>query len=356
MSDQRIRNISELEKALEASHLRPSHTGESSPHPQDNSPLSQPETPTLQWPTLNSHDTTSRVNSPAPSSKDRTGTYQSSSNQLLVNLGGLQTTTNAKLDVLTDAVLRLGKSFEALADEQRKQTEVLMRIMQNTAEPKATPQTTSQVTKSVKTSSGKCKDYGFTNSMNVISEFILQILRQAEIQIKSQGKGYRSSRTMERVLLDKAITVLCETEYKVGGTTKPKLDIPKTASESCVYLASKIGSTDRVKPIITPQYMIQLFNDPSCRTMISVVSEVLSRLKFIRWMIPYYEADIVNALEYPYFDDDGKVICNWGSINPRSETETEAKILTSKVEKRIMLGKLVIRGVEFDKALATAMR
>jgi hypothetical protein len=166
----------------------------------------------------------------------------------------------------------------------------------------------------------------------------------------------RSSRTIDRKMLDKAVKVLSSVDYKADGVTKPKINIPATSSESCVYLASKIGSTDRVKPIITPEYMVQLFNDPNCRTMMATVEEVMSRLKAIRWMIPYYEADIVNALIHPYFDDDGKVLCNWGYVNPRSETDTEAKIMTMKIESRERLGKMVIQGIKFDKALSMILR
>ena len=80
------------------------------------------------------------------------------------------------------------------------------------------------------------------------------------------------------------------------------------------------------------------------------------RLKAIRWMIPYYEADMVNALNYPYFDDDGKVICNWGDLVPRSETNTEARIITAKTKTRETLGRLVITGIAFDKALTMTLK
>lgn len=353
MSDERIRNVSTLEKVLQSTFPKP----EPSPPLHPDNQTSHPGTPTSPYPPLLQYDVGARMGSPASSSKDRTSTYQLSSNQLLVNSCGLQTTTNTKLDILTDSVLRLNKTMESIAEEQRKHTELLVRIMQNTAEPiKATSESGLPSNRSTTQSTRKCKDYGFSNVTNVLSEFILQILKQTEIQIKSHNRGYRSSRTMERTMLDKAIKVLSENDYSVGGVKKPKLDLPKTNSESCIYLASKIGSTDSVKPIITPHYMIQLFNDPSCRTMMSTIEEIMSRLKVIRWMIPYYEADMVNALTYPYFDHDGKVICNWRDLNPRSETEVEAKIITAKIERKEMLGKLVIAGIKFDKAMSTALR
>lgn len=357
MSDKRIRNVSALEEALQSSFPKTEPQPYPTPLTHTDGPSSHPGTPTSSHPTISAYDGGIRVNSPAPSSKDRTSTYQSSSNQLLYNMCGLQTNTNTKLDILTDSILRLNKTAESMVEEQRKQTDILIRIMQNTAQPIRVPtEGGSSNAKQSMVSTRKCSDFGFTNVTNVLSEFILHILKQTEIQLKSHNKGYRSSRTMERVLLDNAIKVLANTDYKVGGDKRPKLDLPKTNSDSCVYLASKIGSTDKVKPIILPQNITQLFNDPACRTMIATVEEIMVRLKAIRWMIPYYEADMVNALNYPYFDDDGKVICNWGDLVPRSETNTEARIITAKTKTRETLGRLVITGIAFDKALTMTLK
>ena len=219
MADERIRNVSALEKALQSSFTKPpTHPPQSEPspssHPEDHP--SYPGTPISPYPSLAHHDITARVSSPAPSSKDRTSTYQLSSNQLLVNLCGLQTTNNSKIDILTDSILRLNKTMETMVDEQRKQTELLVRIMQNTAEPaRIVSESHQSSSKSTVQSGRKCSDYGFSNVTNVLSEFILQILKQTEIQVKSHNKGYRSSRTMERTMLDKAIKVLSENEFKV---------------------------------------------------------------------------------------------------------------------------------------------
>lgn len=354
MSDNQVRNVSDLEKALEASFPRRNN----SPLPQLQQDISQLSSPTesISAHTHNFALNDIRPNSPAINSKERTGTHQYSSNQLLINIAGLQTTTNTKLDLLTDSVLRLNKTMEGIVDEQRKHTELLARIMSNTAEPRMVQENSGTPTgKSNKQMVHKCKDYGFTNNIQVISEFIMGILKQAEIQIKSRGKGYRSSRTIERVMLDRAIKVLSEVDYNVGSERKSKIDIPETKSAPCVYLASRVGSIDSVKPVLNPHAITQLLNDPNCRTMTSAVEEIISRLKVIKWMIPYYEGDIVESLIYPYFDENGHIICDWSKINPRSETQLEAKILMTKTDNKEVLGRLVVKGVKFESAYKTSI-
>ena len=352
MSDNQIRNISDLERALEASFPRNTNSPLSQSHHDLSRSTTPIDTPSITTQNYITNDT--NPNSPTVNSRERTGTYQYSSNQLLLNIAGLQTAANTKLDLLTDSILRLNKTMEGVVNEQRKQTEILTRIMSNTSEPRVVQENVSTPGRASKQMIHKCKDYGFTSNIQVISEFIMGILKQAEIQIKSRGKGYRSSRTIERTMLDKAIKVLSEVDYNVNSERKAKIDIPETKSEPCVYLASRVGSTDSIKPVLNPYSIIQLFNDPNCRTMTSAVEEIISRLKVIRWMIPYYEADIVESLIYPYFDENGNVICDWSKINPRSESPLEAKIFTAKVDKREILGRLVIKGINFETALKTS--
>lgn len=348
MSNETVKNVSDLEKALESSFP----TRMRSPLPPSRTQSPGLDTPTSPWSVPDPDHESERIKSSnvRPSSKDRTSTYQFSTNQLLVNLAGLQTTTNTKLDLLSDSIMRLNKTMESVVDEQKKHTELLVRIMSNTAEPRAVHENTTPANKKSKQIVRKCQDYGFSNNIQVISEFIMIILKQAEIQIKSRGKGYRSSRTMERVMLDKAVSVLTEADYKIGDTAQTRIKIPETKSEPCVYLAGKIGSTDSVRPVLTPHAIIQLFNDPNCRAMISAVEDIISRICIIRWMIPYYEADILDSLMYPYFDENGYVICNWSKINPRAESPLEAKIFDAGVTKRVKLGKMVVGGIAFDKA------
>lgn len=348
MSNETLRNVSDLEKALQSSF--PSRIRSPLPPSRTQSPA--PDTP-ISLHSASDQDNEaekSKTNIVRPSSKDRTSTYQYSTNQLLVNLAGLQTTTNTKLDLLTDSVIRLNKTMEGAVEEQRKHTELLARIMSNTAEPRVVTENTASSSKSNRQVARKCQDYGFSNNIQVISEFIMIILKQAEIQINSRGKGYRSSRTMERTMLDKAIKILCETNCKMDSKTETKVGIPETKSDGCIYLASKVGSTDSVKPILTPNAIVQLLYDPSCRTMISAVEEIISRISIIRWMVPYYEADILNSLMYPYFDENGYVLCDWSKITPRSETPQEARIFEAPVKKKENLGKMVVSGVPFDRA------
>lgn len=348
MSNETVRNVSDLEKALESSFP----TRMISPLPPSRVQSPALDTPTSPWSVSGPDYETerSKPNTIRPNSKDRTSTYQFSTNQLLVNLAGLQTTTNTKLDLLTDSIIRLNKTMESVVDEQKKHTELLARIMSNTAEPRIVQENTSSTSKTNKQTTRKCQDYGFTNNIQVVSEFIMVILKQAEIQIKSRGKGYRSSRTIERVMLDKAINVLTEADYKTRGMTETRIKVPETKSDPCIYLASKVGSTDSVKPILTPHAIIQLFNDPNCRAMTSAIEDIISRISVVRWMIPYYEADILDSLMYPYFDENGYVICDWSKINPRPESPLEARIFEAGVTKRVKLGKMVVGGISFDKA------
>lgn len=360
MSDERIRNVSDLERALEASFQQPLPQPRpirlSQPPSRTSTPT--PDTPNTPW-SASGHDVFtngSSTNVARPSSKERTATYQNSTYHQLMNLCGLQTTTNTKLDILTDSILRLTKAMETIANEQRKQTDLLTRIVSNTAEPRIVYENSGSKTKSNKQMTHKCKDYGFNQAKEVLSEFIMTILKQAEVQIKSRGFGYRSSRTMERRMLDKAIKVLADVDYRINGEVKPKIGLPSTDSESCIYLASRIGSLDSIKPILTPNAITELFNDPACRTMTSAVEEIMSRLPVIRCMLPYYEADIINALMFPYFDDEGHVLCNWAKLKPREETPEEAEIFSAKVPDKEMLGKLLISGQPFDRAFKVAIR
>lgn len=339
--DQTIRNASELQRALlDLNNPTTEYT---------NNPIAQHSSTVPQGQTNVQYTSQS-------SSKDRTNSDQYSSNKLLYNLGGLQTTTNSKVELLTDAVLRMHQTLENMHNEQKKQTELLSIIARNTIPNQtSTPITTRQNTSS-KSNSLTVQQYGFTNARGIISELIIKLLKQVEIQMSAKGHRYRSTRVMEEAMMNRAVKIACDAEFKTLDGVKKPIKIPDNKNPMTLHVASRVGTVDGISPILNAETLRDLFDNTECRAFMSIVQDIMERLIVIGIVLPFYEADMIKAISFPYFDADGKVICDWNRIVQRNETTEEAAVMTTSITNREKIGTMIAKGVPLKSVLRAVIK
>ena len=132
------------------------------------------------------------------------------------------------------------------------------------------------------------------------------------------------------------------------------LDLPDNKSHSTLKVASKLGSIDGTNPVLTPEAFRELFDDTDCRIFTTLVEKVIERLVILRILLPYYEADILTAISYPYFNKSGEVMCDWNRLVPRSETAHEAAVASATLENRNKIATMLAKGVS-QKAVIRAV-
>lgn len=342
--DHTIRNVSELEQALaNLSHEPVNNVTTTDRLPASNIFNAQ------QQPDIRREDAKSTTAS-------RTSSNQYSSNTLLYNLSGLQTTTNNKLDSIADGILRMQQTMQNIYEQQVKQTELLATIARNTTLSTSNVTSPNRESLGLKTSNLTVKSFGFTNAQSIVSELIIKLLKRVEIQIHSRGRRYRSTRVMEPNMISKAVKVACDNGFKELDGTKSSIKMPDNKNEMTLRVASKIGAVDGLNPVLDANALRELFNDPECRSFMSIVQDIMERIKIVRIMIPFYEADMVNAISFPYFDSEGQVICDWNKIIQRSETPEEAAVITTSITNREKIGSLIARGIGVKAAIRAVIK
>jgi hypothetical protein len=279
-------------------------------------------------------------------------TPQMSTVGILHNLSGLQTTTNTKLDILTDAIYGLTRSIDRMHKEQLKQTDLLIAISRNTSNmtmgvSSAIPGTPMNM----KNTNIKVKDYGFTDRIDVMSNLILRLIKQVEIQITNRRIQYKSTRDLTITIMKQVVKIAVSKSFKVNGEIEPPLNLPDNKAQSTMKVASKLGTIDGTIPVLTPEAFRELFDDIDCRVFTVLVEKVIERLCIIRALLPYYEADILCAISYPYFYSDGQVICDWNALKPRSETINETKAMSATLTDRDKLASMLAKGVREQAAV-----
>lgn len=294
--------------------------------------------------------------STTPSTKYRTSTNQYGSNQLLYNMSGLQTTTNSKLDILTDTMLRTQQILQSIYTEQVRQTELLAIIARNTA------CNNSSKSESVRQSIGgqrkdnTIKNYGFTDTQSLVAELIVKLLKQVEIQISSRGHAYRSTRVMEPRMVKAAVKVACKCEFKDSTGIRAPIKMPDNKNEIAAKLAEKIGAIDDLIPVLDANALRELFSSTDLRPLMSIVQDVVERICIIRIILPFYEADMINAISYPYFDTEGQVICDWNKIMKRNETTEETTVMTTSISNREKIATLIAKGLSIKTVLRAVIK
>lgn len=339
--DQTIRNTSELQKAL--LNL-------------NNTTTDQANDPELHYLNDESQEQTDSQYTSQSSSKDRTNSSQYSSNKLLYNLGGLQTSSNSKLDSLTDAVLRMHQTLQNINSEQRKQTELLSIIARNTVPNQVQTPTISRQSTGSKGSSLTVQQYGFTNSRGIVSELITKLLKQVEIQMSAKGHRYRSTRVMEETMMNKAVKIACDAEFKTPDGPKKPIKMPDNKNSMTLHVASRVGTVDGISPILNAETLRDLFDNTECRAFMSIVQDIMERLTIIGIVLPFYEADMIRAISFPYFDADGKVICDWNKIVQRNESYEEAAVMTTSITNREKIGTMIARGIPLKSVLRAVIK
>lgn len=290
-------------------------------------------------------------------SASRTNSSQMSSSALLMNIAALQTTTNNKLDKLADAIYGLHNSIEKMHREQVKQGELLVSIVRNTANIKINVnegQNQNQV-KGSKVKAGNIKEYGFSTTKQLFAEFLIKLLEQIKIQITAKGKKYTSMRDMNLKLTSQIITYCMDNQFKINGTIEQKIDANSQSHPSLVKVASSIGSVDGTNPILSPEAFREIFDDVEANFFVSCFQNILERMRIIKLLIPFYEADIISCIEYPFFNKDGDVICNWHKLIPRNEDPNETTAANAKIPERKKLAEFLAKGMSTRAAFGAAL-
>lgn len=298
------------------------------------------------------HDTEPHVHS-LP--KGSTALY--SSGNMLRNLSGLQTDGNNKLDALNDNLVRtqnmLGDIFKAL----NKQTELLATIARNTADTGSmggngcsTPSRTL-----FKGSQMTVKDYGFTNPKEVAAELLVSVIRLVEVAVRSRGIKYMSTSDLTRQAATSIIGAVCGREFSRLEGNHGIIKLPENKSSATLRVASRIGTVNGITPTLTADSLRELMHDSECRTFMSAFEQIVERIRYVRVVLPFYEADMLNAMNYPYFDKEGSVICDWSRLSVRNQTATEIVASKFKVREKETVIALMARGASESIAVNTVV-
>lgn len=174
--------------------------------------------------------------------------------------------------------------------------------------------------------------------------------------MSARGNRYRSTRVMNESMMNKAVKIACEAEFKTSEGIKQPIKIPDNKNPMTLHVASRVGTVDGMSPILNAETLRDLFNNTECRAFMSIVQDIMERLRIIGVVIPFYEADMIKAISFPYFDADGKVICDWTKIVQRNETNDEAIVMTASITKRETIGKMIAKGVPLKSVLKAVMK
>jgi len=357
--DNTIRNVSELEKALQnLTTDQPDNTG--------NNPTNQTST-NQQSTNYDSYLSTS--NSPTASqvldsnylhqtstSKSRLGSANYGTNSLLHNLCGYQNSTNNKLDALLDSSMRTQQLLDTLLKQQTKQIELLAMIARNTASNGNVVLGSPSNFEQISSTKGSVKDYGFINTQSIVTELLIKLIKEVEIKLNAKGLRYRSTRILETNVVSKAIKVACDNYFKDPSGTRQPIKMPTNTDKTAVYLASQVGTKGGINRTMNPATLREIFNDPNCRAFISIIQDIIERIKIIAIIIPFYEADIIRAISYPYFDKEEELICDWNKIQKRSETADEALVAEAKVTEKEKIATLIAKGVNIKSAIKAVIK
>ena len=341
--DHRLRNVSELEKALQELSTN-QQTEDLEELTNSNYSIDRGE---------KSDPVYNKVKS---SSKHRTGTGQYGSNQLLYNMSGLQTTTNSKIDILIDTQLRTQQILQSIHTEQVRQTDLLAIIARNTASNNSSKSESSRQLTSIQKKEDSIVNYGFTNTQSLVAELIARLLKQVEIQVIARDHGYRTTRVLELKMVKNAVEIACKSEFKDPEGLRGPIKMPDNKNTAAVKLAEKIGAIDDLIPILDANALRELFNSIELRPLMSIIQDIIERICIIRIILPFYEADMINAITYPYFDTEGQIICNWARLTKRNETTDEAVVMNTTITNRKKIGTLLAKGLSIKTVLRAVIK
>ena len=337
----RPRNAAELAETLEKSGI--STSNETSRETPASSPA--PSTPAeRQTDTKYGHHVASH---------ERAAAYNLSSSGLLTNLTATCHQTNVKLDMLSDQISRLSCVLETVVTNQERQLEVLAAISRHTLGNTETSRNESTTIRSGSHAPKQAvlKDFGYPSTTELVSDMVARLIGIVEVQVSARGRRYRSSRDLTQSILQAAVSTACKATFRVKGAVLEPLVVPTAKSASALTVARRIGTTNGVRPALNALAFKQIMDDPDCRTMTTLLGDVVFRLCILRQMLPYYEGDILASLEFPYMDRDAEISCSWSLLRDRQETAEERAIIEAPVAKRKRIGELLAGGSSTRSAM-----
>lgn len=279
-------------------------------------------------------------------SKVRTSTSQYSTLPLLMNLIAAQTLINFKLGTLSDNILRMHKTLELMHTETVKHTDLLATLTRNTIPTYNPSADTTYMSSTPRSKTKLLKDYGFNTTWAVISELLIKLLKQLEIQIVDRGIRYRSQRTLTEQIMSQAIKSVCSTEFKTESGYDPLIKAPDSKNIAVLHVASVIGSDAiGVNPILTPASIRELFDDIKSRPVMSLLQDAVDRLRTVSVLVPHFEGDILKATPYPFFNSQGLPLCNFAAIVPRSETENERLVMDANATMKQKVSAMLCKSI-----------
>ena len=189
-----------------------------------------------------------------------------------------------------------------------------------------------------------------------MAELLLKLIKQVELQVSSRNKQYKSTRDLNLKTMKQVVKTAVNNNFKINGEFEPSLNLPDNRAQSTLKVASKLGNIDGTNPVLTPEAFRELFDDIDCRVFTTHVEKIIERMQVLRVLLPYYEADILSAISYPYFNKSGEVMCDWNRLVPRSETQYEAAVATATLENRNKIGTMLANGVSEKAAIRAVLK
>lgn len=321
------------------------------PSEQASAPISTPTSSSV--PTTSTERQDEAGHGYSTASRSRTATYNLSSSGLLTNLTATCQQTNTKLDGLSDQITRLSNTLDTMVRNQERQLELLAAISRHTLNSVSSSrsETSTRDPQTPASQQAVIKDFGYSTTIDLLSDMVAKLIGIVEVQVSARNKRYRSSRDMTQSTLQTAVSVACKATFRVEGKVLTPLTIPTAKSVGALTVAKRIGTTNGVRPALNALAFKQIMDDPDCRTITTLLGDIIFRLCEIRWMLPYYEADILRSLEFPYIDQEAQILCTWNALRDRPETLEERRVIEAQATKRKKIGELLANGCSVKSAI-----
>lgn len=350
--DSTIQSVSNLQKALEELHSRDQQEVVSNPDTESPIPNSG----------RNSNLGTRSYNPRSVGNNTTQG--------LLTNLAELQTASDDKLSILIDGIIRVQSllqesiswsraqhetlvyQIEVQKEQHAKQMEMLSSISRASASVNTKSNTVS-ISYTGKTENlGKIKDYGFIDVASIMADLLSRIVAVLERYVSHRGMRYVSTKSLTVDDIKKCIKIVTSNDYKENGIKYEAPALPGAKDPVVLLMASKLGTNiPGADKKLHAAALRQILLDDNTRTFISSFEIVIKRVKIVRVLLPHYEADIINAMMFPFFNEDGEAICAWDQLSKRNPTPQEEAVMKLKAKRKEDVGKMLLAGVSLNNCI-----
>jgi hypothetical protein len=337
MNDYTIKNLSSLEAALtklSTNENSQSATSTSSAIKSEETPQDKQKRPTTR------------------SSRNNT---ELTVNNLLQNLIAQQCETNTRLGSLVDSIYSLHNYHERQIKAIESQNEILLSIARNTVGQKSTSGSSSPANVArigVNKDDSSIRDYGFSSSDQVITEYIRQLLDLVKVQGKSRINGhYRVSRDLNFDDIRRLVGICVSNPFIIKGERKEALKFKGNKIPSFVKAAERMGRLNDTSRKLTIDLCREIATGAEYGQFSSVIEDIITRMSILHEFLPSYEADIIKNVQHPYFTKDGDVIINWPVLKPRDDSQYQAIIASLPIKKTEKLAKFIAVGISITVAM-----